>query len=73
MWTKEKPKQAGWYWWRHDAEDDGFQAGPELALIIGIGTAWWRGDSNRVITDGDGEWWPERIPEPVEKGPATDG
>jgi len=66
MWTKEKPKQAGWYWWRNDPEP-GYTPTPEPSLIIAIGTAWWRGDNNRIIADGDGEWWSERIQEPVDR------
>ena len=65
MWTKERPTEQGWYWWRHDKESDGFQCGPEPVLIIGTGDVWWRGDSERVIEDGKGEWWLEKISEPV--------
>ena len=67
-WTKESPTELGWYWWRFDGnlsvvEMYKHPAYPELrARLI---------HRDSTACHWTGEWWSERIQEPVSTGQTT--
>lgn len=61
MWTKKPPKTAGWYWWRKDAAHISLPCCVDSEGQMSVHT------SPHVAPKADwkGEWWAERILEPV--------
>jgi len=70
-WTTTPPTEPGKYWYR-DLPNN-FE--PEILLLdTGTWLAYGFGPVPPMdVIQMPGEWWPERIKEPVEKGQATDG
>jgi hypothetical protein len=58
-WTKEPPTEPGWYWWRKYPESF---AEPSTMNIAGH--AYFRGDTEVRIRQGEGEWYSDPLPEP---------
>ena len=64
-WTKQPPKERGYYWYRE----------PERSLLVVDGPDEWErwyliGDAEigkSGLMKETGEWWDQRIPEPPEK------
>ena len=64
-WTKEPPTEPGYYWWRLTPEHMHQQVqvcGEVLYVVATIGDH----PIALPVSFVPGEWWPERIPEPVE-------
>lgn len=62
-WSKNPPTEPGFYWWRrHSKKPDVV----ELRKAKFVMKMIWRGDT-WYADDMDGEWWPQRIPEPPVK------
>ena len=65
IWTTTKPDQPGWYWWR--CAPDAQPKCDEVRFIAGLGLSWYGGRVWLKIAIKGGEWWPEPIPEPIER------
>ena len=61
-WSKEPPTEPGWYWWRPDmiSESEIVKcAKREQFVDVCRGGMWSFSEALR------GDWWPERIQEPL--------
>ena len=68
MWTKEPPTEPGWYWWRRHSKTPDVVELKKSHLVMKM---TWRGDV-WYADDMQGEWWPDRIQEPVSLGLAPE-
>lgn len=60
-WTTEPPTERGWYWWRYEPSHDAIP----LQITMQSGTPHVIGIGVYEALTCHGEWWPERINEPV--------
>ena len=65
MWTKEPPTEPGWYWWRDEDQTpncvDVIEDRFDYELKVENEPGRWR----ELDCLNHGEWWPDRIQEPV--------
>ncbi len=71
-WTKEPPKEHGYYWFRYPNG----RGGPWLVCLSHIAHLrewWWHGNDAQMDDEemrrGGGEWWPIPIQPPTEETP----
>ena len=51
-WTDDKPKQAGWYWWRGIEED----TEPLIVFVDNVGYFQWPDGMSQEVGLTKGEW-----------------
>jgi hypothetical protein len=51
-WTKEKPKTAGWYWWRGLAQE----TEPLIVFVDEVGYFQWPDGASQEVGLTKGEW-----------------
>ena len=52
IWTDDKPKQAGWYWWRGIEED----TEPLIVFVDAVGYFQWPDGMSQEVGLTKGEW-----------------
>ena len=53
-WTKRKPTEPGWYWWRNNGEPEMVHVtNPSVVLLCGDSRVF---STNMMIGHGTGEW-----------------
>jgi len=65
-WTEAVPTESGWYWWREDKDNRAncVEVGPESCPLEELSV--FLRNRCRSLDNWGGEWWPERIKEPVQ-------
>jgi hypothetical protein len=52
IWTSDKPKEAGWYWWRGLGEDQD----PLILFVDAVGYFQWPDGASQEVGLTKGEW-----------------
>lgn len=63
-WTKDKPVETGWYWWRKTMKQSSHMWMPYFVDCDDGETSYW--ELGAEVHPPEGGWWAGKIQEPVE-------